>query len=342
MDTAKNRDKPIIAITMGDPAGIGPEIIIKTFLDKKIYNICRPLVIGDAMVLDKLIQINNQSLKINRINDLRTGGENKDIIDLIDMDNIKLNDVESGRPASICGHAVVGYIKKGVELALKKEIDGIVTAPINKEIMNAAGFHYPGHTELLAALSHTKDFRMMMVGGLLRIMLVTTHVSMRELSPLIKKDKILTTIRLAYIAAKNYFGIIEPTIAVSGFNPHAGEHGIFGMEEEEEILPAIIQAREEGINVTDPLPPDTLFYKALQGDYDIVVSMYHDQGLIPLKMVAFGRAVNVTVGIPFIRTSVDHGTAYDIAGKWLADPASLIEAVKMAAMLAKRLSTSPS
>ncbi|MEK6583341.1 MAG: 4-hydroxythreonine-4-phosphate dehydrogenase PdxA, partial [Nitrospirota bacterium] len=237
--------------------------------------------------------------------------------------------LKAGVPGKTCGAAAVAYIKRAAELALSKEIDAVTTAPINKEIINAAGFQYPGHTELLAELAGTKNFGLMMVGGGLRVILVTTHMALKEVFKHIKKNNVLRTVRLAH-KAMGYFQTKTPRIAVAALNPHAGEGRLFGTEEWDEIMPAIIEARGEGLEVSDPLPADTLFHKAKEGYYDIVVAMYHDQGLIPLKLLAFGRAVNVTVGLPFIRTSVDHGTAYDIAGKDCADPRSLIEALKMA------------
>jgi 4-hydroxythreonine-4-phosphate dehydrogenase len=210
-----------------------------------------------------------------------------------------------------------------------------VTAPINKEAMNMAGFHYPGHTELLADLTNSAEVGMMIVGGPLKIMFTTTHVAIRDLSSTLTSERIAKAIRLAHRGLREYFGISTPRIGVAAFNPHAGEHGLFGDEEGSKIFPAVREARAAGIDASDPLPADTLFGKAARGAYDGVVAMYHDQGLIALKLMAFGTCVNVTVGLPIIRTSVDHGTAYDIAGKGVAEPGSLLEAVKLAARLAR-------
>jgi 4-hydroxythreonine-4-phosphate dehydrogenase len=217
---------------------------------------------------------------------------------------------------------------------MKHEVDAIVTAPLNKEMMNAAGHKYSGHTELFADLTKTKEYGMMFVGGGLRLILATTHLALKDVPRHIKKNSVLKTLRLAHQAMK-FFGMDAPRIGVAALNPHAGEGRLFGNEEWDEILPAVLEARAEGINASDPLPADTLFYKARNNYYDIVVAMYHDQGLGPLKMLAFGNAVNVTVGLPVIRTSVDHGTAYDIAGKGCADPASLLAAIDLAAKMAK-------
>ncbi len=239
-----------------------------------------------------------------------------------------------GRPDVSSGKAVVAYIKKAVESVLSGAADAIVTAPINKELMNAAGHRYAGHTELLADLTHSKDYGMLFVGGGLRVVLATIHVALKDVPRRITTDSLHRTLRLAHKAMRS-FGIDKPRIGVAALNPHAGEGRLFGSEEWDTILPAVIKARAEGINASDPIPADTLFYKARNNYYDVVVAMYHDQGLAPLKMLAFGNAVNVTIGLPLIRTSVDHGTAYDIAGKGCADPTSLLEAVKLAAQMSR-------
>ena len=228
------------------------------------------------------------------------------------------------------------FIRKAVELAELSCIDGIVTAPINKEAINMAGCHFPGHTELLADLTGAQESGMMIIGGPLRIMFVTTHVAIKDLPALLTQAKIEKAIRLAHLALKDLLGIKKPRVGVAALNPHAGEHGLFGDEETRVILPAARAAQAQGIRASDPLPADTLFGKAARGEYDGVVALYHDQGLIPLKLVAFGTCVNLTVGLPIIRTSVDHGTAFDIVGKGIADPGSLIEAITLAATLAKR------
>jgi 4-hydroxythreonine-4-phosphate dehydrogenase len=226
----------------------------------------------------------------------------------------------------------VSYIRRAVEIVINKQVDAIVTAPISKESLKMAGFKWPGHTEMLASLTKTKDYAMMLIGEPLTVILVTIHTALKKVPGLITRQKILKTIRLAKKAC-NMLGIKNPIIAVAGLNPHAGEAGIFGDEEIKKIIPAVKEAVKEGIPVSGPYPPDTVFHKAYKGDIDIVVCMYHDQGLIPLKMIAFDKGVNVTVGLPFIRTSPDHGTAYDIAWKGIANPSSMIEAIKLAARL---------
>jgi 4-hydroxythreonine-4-phosphate dehydrogenase len=243
-----------------------------------------------------------------------------------------------GVAAAKSGEASVAFIRTAVRLAQTGCIDAIVTAPINKEAINLGGCHYPGHTELLTDLTDAQEAGMMIVGGGLKVMFVTTHVAVQKLSSILTKDGITKAIRLAHRALRDLFGIARPRIGVAALNPHAGEGGLFGEEERAVIKPAARRARASRIDASDPLPADTLFSKAVRGDYDAVVAMYHDQGLIPLKLVAFGHCVNLTVGLPIIRTSVDHGTAYDIAGKGVADPGSLIEAMTLAVRLAQQRS----
>lgn len=328
-------DKPVIAITMGDPGGVGPEIVLKAINSNVVSNLCHPVIIGDMGVMTEA----RHCLPITMHLPLKTVSEPDDdtghLAAVIDMANVAPDDLTVGKAGAYAGHASVEYIKKAVELAQAGKVAAVVTAPINKETLKMAGYGYPGHTELLAELTGTTDFGMMLVGGGLRVILVTIHTSLASVPSMITREKVLGTIRLARRAC-DMLGLTAPRIAVAGLNPHAGEHGLFGDEEGRHIIPACEEARAEGMKVTGPVPPDTLFHKARRGDFDIVVAMYHDQGLIPLKMLAFGSAVNVTVGLPIIRTSVDHGTAYDIAGKGIANPDSLIQAVKLAAEMAAR------
>ena len=314
---------------MGDPAGIGPEIIAKVLDSGEIVPLCRPVVIGDAGVMRKLIEEMRLPVTVNSIASLSQAAPAKGRLDVLDLKNVDLTAHEWGKPGASSGTSVVEYIKKAVELTMDREADAIVTAPISKEMMNAAGHHYAGHTELLADLTGAKEYGMLFVGGGLRVILATIHVALKDVPRLITQASVLKTLRLAHRAMQS-FGIDKPRIGVAALNPHAGEGRLFGNEEWDIILPAVVKARGEGIHASDPIPADTLFYKARNNYYDIVVAMYHDQGLAPLKMIAFGKAVNVTVGLPILRTSVDHGTAYDIAGKGCADPTSLLEAVKLA------------
>lgn len=336
---AQVKGKPLLGITMGDPAGIGPEVIAKALAGTALRRLCRPIVIGSVPVMERTVK----SLKL-KLNVVRVQGHDpippraSDVAVLDPLDQ-PLGKFPLGVAAANTGAASVAFIKKAVELAQLGCIDGIVTAPINKEAINMAGFHYPGHTELLADLTQTQDSGMMIVGGPLKIMFVTTHVAIKELSSVLTQPRIEKGIRLAHRALKELFQIPKPKIGVAALNPHAGEHGLFGNEEVSVILPAARAAQAQGILASDPLPADTLFGKAARGDYHGVVAMYHDQGLIPLKLVAFGTCVNLTVGLPIIRTSVDHGTAYDIAGKGLAECGSLLEAVKLAATIASKRKT---
>lgn len=329
-------ERPLIGITMGDPAGIGPEVIVKAVSGKALRKVCRPIVIGSLPVMERTIKALKLKLKAVRVDGHEKMPMREGTVAVLDPLETPLGKFTPGVAAVETGAASVTFIKKGVELAQIGCIDGIVTAPINKEAINMAGCHYPGHTELLADLTQAKESGMMIVGGPLRIMFVTTHVAIKDLSSLLTQEKIEKGIRLAHLALTQLYGIKKPKIGVAALNPHAGEHGLFGDEEARVILPAARAAQAQGILATDPLPSDTLFGKAAKGQYDGIVAMYHDQGLIPLKLVAFGTCVNLTVGLPIIRTSVDHGTAFDIVGKGIADPGSLIEAVKLAAKLVAR------
>lgn len=344
--------KPIIGITMGDAAGVGPEIISKALSLKEMYEVCKPVVVGDSRVMEQAIKIANVDLKVNSIRDLREAVFKHGTIDVIDLKNIELNKLVMGRVGVMTGRASVEYVKKAVALALNGLIKAIVTAPISKEAINKAGYHYSGHTELLADLTKTKDYTMMLIAGSLRVTHVTTHMSLREACDKIKRERICKVIKLTDKALRE-MKIRNPRIAVAGLNPHCGESGLFGREEIEEIKPAVEIARKEGINVIGPLPADTVFVRAKGGAYDAVVAMYHDQGHIPVKMLGLEwdekrrewvrvSGVNVTIGLPIIRTSVDHGTAFGKAGKGIANPQSMIEAIKLAAEMAtSRLHRNP-
>ena len=320
---------------MGDPAGIGPEVIGKAVAGRALKQVCRPIVIGSFPVMERTIKALKLKLKAVRVDGHEVMPALERVVAVLDPLETPLGKFTPGVAAAENGAASVTFIKKGVELAQIGCIDGIVTAPINKESINMAGCHYPGHTELLADLTQAKESGMMIVGGPLRIMFVTTHVAIKDLSSLLTQAKIEKGIRLAHLALTQLYGIKKPKIGVAALNPHAGEHGLFGDEEARVILPAARAAQAQRILASDPLPADTLFGKAAKGQYDGIVAMYHDQGLIPLKLVAFGTCVNLTVGLPIIRTSVDHGTAFDIVGKGIADPGSLLEAVTLAGRLAK-------
>ena len=334
-----------IGITLGDPAGIGPEISIKAFAKKNLYERCQPLLVGDACVVEKYLQAHPElNLKLNVIDEPDQGKYVYGTIDLIDLKAVDINQLAIGEVSAMAGNAAFQYVKKVIELALDKKIDATVTNPLNKEALNLAGHHYAGHTEIYADLTNTDKYTMMLADGNLRVVHVSTHVSLREACDRATKERVLDVIRIADKACKN-LGIKNPRVAVAGLNPHCGENGLFGREEIEEINPAVEAAKAEGINAFGSLPADTVFSKANGGMFDIVVAMYHDQGHIPLKLLGFVydqekqswqavQGVNITLGLPIIRTSVDHGTAFDQAGKWSASELSLENAIDYAIRLA--------
>lgn len=322
--------KPLIGITIGDPAGVGPEVILKALKHKKIFELCIPVIIGDINVVKRAARIVNFEEKINLIKDFDQCKEGE--LNLISLDNVKF-DYQFGKVQPECGRVAFEYIKTGIELATAKKIDAVVTAPINKEALNMAGYRYSGHTEIFADLTKTPDYAMLLASKSLRVIHVSTHVSLRKACDMVKQDRVYKVIKLADEAVRG-LGMHSPRIAVAGLNPHAGEKGLFGDEEIKEIIPAIEKAKQEDLNVTGPLPPDTIFLHCKEGKYDIAVAMYHDQGHIPLKLVDFMGGVNITVGLPIIRTSVDHGTAFGKAGKGTADETSMLRAIEMAVQLA--------
>jgi|SRR5690625_1775538 len=323
------KKKPIIGITMGDASGIGPEIIVKSLQNKSIYENAHPLVIGDKKIIHREIERLNLNLEI------RTAIVNEDFkatygeILCYDLDLLPEN-LPYGVINKQAGLAAFESLKKAIELAKEKQIDAICTAPLNKEALHKSGHNYPGHTEILAELTNTKHYAMMLSTDKLKVIHVTTHVGLIDAISMIEPKRVYQVITLANETLKKT-GIENPKIGVCGINPHAGEGGLFGYgEEEEKIIPAINKAQKEQINVEGPLPADTLFFRAQRGDFDIVVAMYHDQGHSPVKVLGLEQGVNITVGLPIIRTSVDHGTAFDIAGKGIADERSIIEALKQA------------
>ena len=333
-------NRPILAITMGDPAGIGPEIIVKALASPTVWRLCRPIVVGSVQVMGKTVRALRSPVKVVGLkDDPKVGPRSKftrGCLPVLDPIGKTLGRFQMGKPAAGPGLASVECIKKAAQLALSGCVAGIVTAPINKKAISLAGYAYPGHTELLADFTGSKQVGMMILGGPFKILFVTTHVAIRDLPAALTPSRILGAIRLANFALQKYFKLSKPRIGVAALNPHAGENGLFGDEERRVIAPATQKAQKCGIQVSGPLPADTLFGAAVRGAYDVIVAMYHDQGLIPLKTVAFGRCVNMTVGLPIIRTSVDHGTAYDIVGQGKADPQSLIEAIKLAARFARQ------
>lgn len=315
---------------MGDPGGIGPEVIVKALYHKEIRNCCSPVVIGDARIIKNALELTGLPHGLRTISALSESRPSRTAVEVFDIRS--RSPFRKKGPSSNAGAAAVGYIRKAVELVLKNEVNAVVTAPISKESLKMAGYTWPGHTELLAELTHTKDFAMMFVSDALKIILCTIHVPLKDVPRKIKEKLVTKTIRFAK-RGMGMLGTKNPVIAVAGLNPHAGESGIIGKEERRFILPAIKKAQREGIRVSGPYPPDVVFHRAYQGEFDMIVCMYHDQGLIPFKMISFDTGVNVTVGLPIIRTSPDHGTGFDIAWKNRANPASMIEAIKLAVKL---------
>ena len=326
---------------MGDPAGVGPEIIVMALTDPKLYESCRPVVLGDVAILSGTIsrlaekELMAGEITINPISTPPEANGNAGVIDLIPLSDLGSEAIDPGRPVVAGGKAMVNYILRAVEMAVQSEIQGMVTGPISKVLMHEAGYKYDGHTQLIAQKTNAKDYVMMLAGTKLRVVLVTIHCALKTVPDLLDQDGVYKTIMITAKALKEDFGLSRPRLAVAALNPHAGEEGLFGIEEQEIITPAISQARQQGIAVEGPFPADTLFHQAAAGRFEAVVAMYHDQGLIPLKLLHFSDAVNVTLGLPIIRTSVDHGTAYDIAGTGRADPSSLKAAIIMAAEMVR-------
>ena len=326
-------DLPRITITMGDPAGIGPEVILKALLQADVYQVCRPIVVGDINVL-KMVSKKLGPLSFHTIETPSEVAGSPGLVDVISVSNLKRDSFVPGRPTVPGGKAMVDYIIKAVNFNKDGQVSAMVTCPISKELMHKAGYRFDGHTELLANLTNTRDYGMMLANESLRVSLVTIHCALKEVPQRLNKGLILKTIRLTYRALEEDFAIKRPHVAVAGLNPHAGEAGLFGLEDKEIIQPAVDEAKTEGLLVDGPFPADTIFYHAINGKFDAVVAMYHDQGLIPVKLLNFSDSVNITLGLPIVRTSVDHGTAYDIAGKGVADPSSLIAAIRMAVKIA--------
>jgi len=323
-------DRPLLAITTGDPGGVGPEIVLKALLNPVVCQRCRPMVIGDARILQRAASMAwKGSIEVESIDDPKDGSFLTGLISLLDLKNADPQDCPIGQVRAASGQAAVAYVNLACDLALTGKVDAIVTAPLNKEAMNLAGSHYAGHTELLAERCGAQKVSMLLTSKKLSVVHVSTHVGLDEAIRRVTRERVEEVIWLAYRSARA-LGIVRPRIAIAGLNPHASENGLFGNQEAEQILPAVLAARSRGLVVSDPLPPDTVFLRAVKGEYDIVVAMYHDQGHIPMKLLAFDDGVNVSIGLPIIRTSVDHGTAFDIAGSGKASENSLLAAIDVA------------
>lgn len=335
--------KPILAITMGDPAGIGPEIAAKTFANPKAYEECRPILIGNAAIMKMAIEITQTDLKINVINNVADARFEFGTLDLFNLEVEQPGEIQFGVVSAVAGDLAFRAVKKAIVLALTKEVDGTVTGPIHKGAINAAGHHFSGHTEIYAHYTNTRKYAMLLAEQNLRVIHVSTHVSLRQACDAVKKDRVVEVVHLLNDSLKK-LGIENPRIGVAGLNPHSSDDGLFGWEEKEEIIPALEVVRAEGINAEGPVPPDTMFALAKGGKFDGCVAMYHDQGHIPFKVVGFNwdektgkmksvKGVNITLGLPIIRTSVDHGTAFEIAGKGIASPDALLLAINYATKL---------
>ena len=338
--------KPILGITMGDPASIGPEITIKALSRAEVYEACNPMVVGDACMMEKAKKtVGHEEIVIHPITDVKEALFTPGTIDVYDMKLVNAETLPIGQVSAEAGEAAFQYVKKVIELANADEIDGTVTNALNKEAINVAGHHFSGHTEIYAHYTETKKYCMMLAHQNMRVTHVSTHVSLREACNRVKKDRVLDVIRMSDAACTD-LGIEHPRVAVAGLNPHCGENGLFGDEEIKEITPAIEAARAEGIDASGPFPPDSIFSKLRGGWYDIVVCMYHDQGHIPLKVVGFvynqkeGKwdaveGINLTLGLPIVRVSVDHGTAFDQAGTGMANELSLMNAIDYGVRLSR-------
>jgi len=334
--------RPLLAITMGDPAGIGPEVVLKAFSHQDVYRRARPLVIGDRRILERAASELGHAIDIDVVAAPIDGAYVPSRITLLDLHNAPPQSCPVGKETAAAGAAAVEYVFRACDLAMAGEVDAIVTAPLNKAAINLAGYSYAGHTELLTERTGAQKVSMLLIGPDLRIVHVSTHVALSEAIERVTPQRVEEVIQIAHDACRA-LGIDHPRIAVAGLNPHASEGGLFGDQEAQRIVPAIDAARARGLDVSDPQPPDTVFLRATKGHYDIVVAQYHDQGHIPMKLLAFDSGVNVSYGLPVIRTSVDHGTAFDIAGQGIASESSMLAAIDVALQMvhARATDTSP-
>lgn len=341
------KQKMRIAITMGDPAGIGPEVVVKALANKGIYEKCIPIVIGDYEALQDAIRFSELDLTLLEIKAPEDAQGRHGVIEFVNLNYLKPGSWNYKENSALCGEASFQYVIKGIAYAKEKSVSAVITAPISKESINMAGHSYSGHTEIFAEYTNTKDYAMLLASDNLRVIHVTTHCALIEACRLIRKERVLKVIRLADKACK-MLGIEEPKIGVAGLNPHCSENGLFGTEEASEIIPAIHEAQSEGIDVKGPESPDTVFVKCKSGIYDVVVAMYHDQGHIPLKLNSFQwdamenkyssvKGINTTIGLPIIRVSVDHGTAFGKAGEGRANADSMIEAIEVGLTMAEKV-----
>ncbi len=326
-------NKPFVAVPIGDPAGVGPEIVVKSIASQEVYEAARCVVVGDAKVLENACEIMKVDLHIHKIEKPEDGDYREGVLNLIDLDNIDMDQFEFGKVNGICGKAAFEYIKKSIELANEGLVDAVATTPINKESLRAGNINFIGHTEIFGELTNTEDPLTMFETNGMRIFFLTRHVSLRDMLDLIKKERIKDYVKRCLIALEK-LGVKDGTMAIAGLNPHSGEHGLFGWEEVNEITPAIEELQAEGYKVVGPIGADSVFHQAAIGRYNSVLSLYHDQGHIAAKTLDFEKTISITNGMPILRTSVDHGTAFDIAGKGIVSAVSMIEAILLAAKYA--------
>ena len=326
--------KPAIAITMGDPCGIGPEVVVKALADPRVYASCRPLVIGNTFAMRQAVQATGLPLDINETGDPVNAGRNPAVVDVVDIHNLNPEDITVGQISVPCGKAAMEWVTKAGELALAGIVDAIATAPLNKEAASLAGFQSIGHTELLQELAGAKTVPTMLLSKNLRVVHLTTHRSLRVACDYVKQERILEFLQLTHDTFVKW-GFPRPRLAAAGLNPHNSDGGLLGNEEAEEIAPAVNAARERGIDAVGPIPADSVFPQAIEGRYDVVLAMFHDQGHIPVKVYGFEESVTANLGLPFVRTSVDHGTAFDIAGQGIAQHVSMLESIRLAVELAR-------
>lgn len=325
--------KPLIAVSIGDPAGVGPEIVAKSVASGDVFEAADCVIVGDKTIIENAIKIVGEDLTVHVISEPEEGDYRKGILNLIDLGNVDMAKFEFGKVNGMCGKAAYEYIAKCIELANKGKVDAVATTPINKESLRAGGINYIGHTEIFGALTETEDPLTMFETNGMRVFFLTRHVSLREMLDMITKDRIIDYVKRCMKALEK-LGVTDGTMAIAGLNPHSGEHGLFGWEEVNEIMPAIEELQAEGYKVVGPIGADSVFHQAAQGRYNSVLSLYHDQGHIATKTLDFEKTIAITNGMPILRTSVDHGTAFDIAGKGIVSAVSMIEAILLAAKYA--------
>ncbi|MCE2462661.1 MAG: 4-hydroxythreonine-4-phosphate dehydrogenase PdxA [Dehalococcoidia bacterium] len=324
--------KPVIAITMGDPCGIGPEVIAKALTLGSVYQTCRPLVVGSSWSMEQAVKLTGALLKVREVESPVEAGTSPGVVDVVDIHNLDPRDITVGKVSPTCGKAAMEWVSRAAELALDGQVSALATAPVNKEAASLAGYKSIGHMELLQEISGAQDVATMLMSGRLRVVHLTTHRSLRVACDYVTRDRILAKLELTH-RSFGQWGIPSPRIGVAALNPHGSDGGLLGNEEAEQIAPAVEEARRNGINAYGPIPADVVFHQAIQGAYDVTLAMYHDQGHIPVKVHGFEESITANLGLPFLRTSVDHGTAFDIAGKGIAQHQSMLEAISLAVTL---------